>query len=107
MLCSDSQSVLAQMFTASSTTVQFFLLGRLNLPYALWYGSIGFIGSIIGKLVINALVKRYKKSAYIIVCIVVFLALGCWAMMVEGVGQMAVAFRNHQYFEVTNFCDAK
>jgi uncharacterized membrane protein YfcA len=94
------------LFTAASTTLQFYLLGRLNVPTALWYASAAFIGSIIGKLFINALVKRYKKTTYIILCVVIFLGIGCWAMLIEGVGEMVTSFRQHEYFEIASFCSS-
>eukprot|EP01094_Clydonella_sp_ATCC50884_P002093 TRINITY_DN11604_c0_g1_i1.p1 TRINITY_DN11604_c0_g1~~TRINITY_DN11604_c0_g1_i1.p1 ORF type:complete len:486 (+),score=139.06 TRINITY_DN11604_c0_g1_i1:122-1579(+) len=92
------------LFTSSSTTLQYLILGRLNVAYAVWYGLMGFVGSLIGKIFINALVKRYKKSAYIILCVAVFLGLGTIALMTEGTVDMVLSYRDATLFAFSSIC---
>eukprot|EP00007_Cunea_sp_BSH-02190019_P008149 CAMPEP_0174233258 /NCGR_PEP_ID=MMETSP0417-20130205/3343_1 /TAXON_ID=242541 /ORGANISM="Mayorella sp, Strain BSH-02190019" /LENGTH=570 /DNA_ID=CAMNT_0015311435 /DNA_START=144 /DNA_END=1852 /DNA_ORIENTATION=+ len=62
------------IFTSSSTTIQFLVLGRLPLDYALWYFCVGFVAAVGGHLLVAQMLKRYKKQSY-----VAFLLGGCIA----------------------------
>jgi len=54
------------LFTASSTTIQYLIVARLEVDYAAWYGGIAFFSCLIGHYVINAATKGSKNSAYIV-----------------------------------------
>jgi hypothetical protein len=92
------------MLTASSTMLQFIILQRLNFQYAAWYGSIGFLGSVVGKLAINKLVKKYGKTAYIIICVAVFLALGNYALWIYGWSELVIEWMKGDYFVLHDIC---
>lgn len=45
------------LFTSSSTSLQYALLGMLRLDYALWEFGYGFVGALIGQFAIASLLK--------------------------------------------------
>lgn len=45
------------LFTASSTTIQFSVLGMLQYDYAIYYGIAGFFGALSGQFGVSALLK--------------------------------------------------
>ena len=53
-----ASSATCVLFTSSSTTIQFFVLDRINLLYALLFGSVNVFASIFGQL----LIKKWGKS---------------------------------------------
>lgn len=53
------------MFTSSSTTAQFVILGKLPLGYAAWYFVVGILAAITGNMGVSYMVKKYRKQSYI------------------------------------------
>lgn len=45
------------LFTASSTTIQFSVLGMLKYDYAIYYGIAGFFGALSGQFGVALLLK--------------------------------------------------
>ncbi|KAJ0401901.1 hypothetical protein P43SY_003518 [Pythium insidiosum] len=54
------------LFTSSATTIQFIVLGTLSVKHALWHGLVGFAGGVIGQFGLSYLIKKYRKSAFVI-----------------------------------------
>lgn len=48
------------MFTSSSTTAQFVILGKLPLGYAVWYFVVGVLAAITGNMGVSYMVKKYQ-----------------------------------------------
>jgi len=53
------------MFTASSTSTQFLILGRLTFQYAFWYAGVGFVCAAVSNRGVQYMVKKYKKESYV------------------------------------------
>lgn len=58
------------LFTSTSTTLQFAILGRLPWDYALFYGALCFVSSLTGNYLVAAMMRKYKKSSYVILLMV-------------------------------------
>lgn len=50
------------MYTSSCTSMQFLILGRLKINYAIWYWIVGFFSAIVGQLGLGYFVRKYKKQ---------------------------------------------
>jgi len=72
------------LFTASSTSIQFIILGLMPYDYALWYFCWGFAATFVGNLYINHLVKKYKKQAIIILLLTIVIGLSAILLAVSG-----------------------
>jgi uncharacterized membrane protein YfcA len=55
------------LFTASSTTIQYLIVDRLQVDYAGWFCAIAFVSCLTGHYMINAATKGAKNSAVIII----------------------------------------
>jgi len=51
----------SKLFNASAITLQYSLIGAVNWQFALWYGSVSFVGALIGQLALSALIRRTGK----------------------------------------------
>jgi len=71
------------LFTSSAATVSYLLFNSLNLQFACILFPIGFVSTLIGKTSLDALVKYYGRSSYIVICIAVVIGLSTVAMGVE------------------------
>lgn len=53
------------LFTSSATSIQFMILGKLPLNYAVWYFFVGVFAAVVGQLALAAIIKKYKKQSYV------------------------------------------
>jgi uncharacterized membrane protein YfcA len=63
------------LFTSSSTSIQFIILGMMNLDYGLVCTIASTIGSFIGTIVIQRIIKRTKKNSYLIFALTIVLGI--------------------------------
>ena len=76
------------VFTSSSTTIQFLILGRITPLIALWYGVLGFLGGYVGNRFVKYLVNRYKRQSYIAFIIGISIVLSTIAMAVVQISSL-------------------
>ena len=57
------------LFTAASATLQFAMLGDLRPAYATVLFFAGLVGTILGQMVISALIKRWNRQSIIVLII--------------------------------------
>ena len=72
------------IFTSSSTTFQFLVMGQLQVDYALFFCLIGFVGGAIGNTAVGYLVKKYKKTWFVVALLSAVLALSTFLMGYAG-----------------------
>jgi len=53
------------LFTSWSTTLQFWMLGRIDITHACLFGSCAFVGGLLGQLLFLKLVTRYKRQSLV------------------------------------------
>ena len=89
------------IFTASSSSIQYALLGRLSSLFGFYGGLAGFGGGLVGQLVVTHLVTKHKKQS-----ILVFMLAGitiCSAIAIVVV-QAATGGLSDTSFHPTDLC---
>jgi uncharacterized membrane protein YfcA len=87
------------MFTASSTSTQFLILGRITFTYAFWYCGVGLCAAAVANLGVAELVRRYRKESYVTFIIGTAIGLSVIAMT-----STLLASANKLSFAFHNFC---
>lgn len=77
------------LFTASSTTVQFLIMGQLTVDYAIFFGLIGCLSAAVGNTVVSWLVKKYKKTYFLVFMLAVTIGLSTVLMGYTGMRREA------------------
>jgi uncharacterized membrane protein YfcA len=54
------------IFTASSSTLQYALLGKLSNTYAPYFALAGFGGGLVGQKVVSHLVTKHRKQSLLV-----------------------------------------
>lgn len=54
------------LFTSSSTSSQFIVMGAMDLKEAVWFTIFSSVGSLIGNIVIYRLIQKYKKPSLLV-----------------------------------------
>lgn len=85
------------LFTSSATTAQFLALGVLPWQYALWFCANGFLCALFGQFVVGILIKKYKKTAFIIFAIGGFCIISVLCMGGYGIWNVITQFKHHFY----------
>ena len=83
-LVSSATSSLMVLFSASAATFSFAVSGRLNYQYALVYGCLCAVASIIGVAVISASVRRSGRGSQIVFTLALIIATGALMQAVFG-----------------------
>lgn len=65
-LISTASSNALVVFTSSSSTIQFAIMGKLNLKYSVYCLIIAILGSIFGSFSINFIVRFTGRASYIV-----------------------------------------
>jgi uncharacterized membrane protein YfcA len=74
-IVSTATSNFLVLFTSSSTSIQFILLGMMNLDYGIACTFASTIGSFIGTILIQRLLQRTKRNSYLIFTLALVLGI--------------------------------
>ena len=55
--------------TSFTATTSFIVYGQMNYLYVSVFGLVGFVSTVIGQLVMQALLAKYSRNSYIVYCI--------------------------------------
>eukprot|EP00656_Telonema_subtile_P010638 TRINITY_DN1515_c0_g1_i4.p1 TRINITY_DN1515_c0_g1~~TRINITY_DN1515_c0_g1_i4.p1 ORF type:complete len:173 (-),score=44.21 TRINITY_DN1515_c0_g1_i4:252-770(-) len=69
------------LVTASSSTLQFVLIGKLPLFYALMMGAMGAFGSLLGVGLLDCIVSRTKRANLFIIVVITGILVVSAALM--------------------------
>jgi uncharacterized membrane protein YfcA len=85
------------LFTASSTTLQFFVLGMLPADYGLWLGLLGFASSALGQTLVKAAVKKTGRASLVIFLIASIIAVSTVLLFFIGAANVYHDVVNQQH----------
>ncbi|XP_028802247.1 sulfite exporter TauE/SafE family protein 3-like isoform X2 [Neltuma alba] len=106
----SATATLGMAFSASISVVQYYLLNRFPVPYALYLTTVAAISAYLGQYVIDKLVRLFGRASLIIfvVAFTVFvsaIALGkCPARSGVGVSDMIEKIQQNEYMGFDDFC---
>ena len=84
---STATTVTMIVITSSTVAFLYVIIGLVPLGYALFYSVICLLGSLVGKIQIDAYVKRHKRSSLLILilaCIISLASVGVATNMIIG-----------------------
>jgi uncharacterized membrane protein YfcA len=74
-LVSTATSNFLVLFTSSSTSLQFILLGMMNFDYGIACTIASTVGSFIGTIIIQKLIQKTKRNSYLIFTLALVLGI--------------------------------
>eukprot|EP00292_Cryptomonas_paramecium_P005859 CAMPEP_0113712894 /NCGR_PEP_ID=MMETSP0038_2-20120614/31659_1 /TAXON_ID=2898 /ORGANISM="Cryptomonas paramecium" /LENGTH=395 /DNA_ID=CAMNT_0000639499 /DNA_START=425 /DNA_END=1609 /DNA_ORIENTATION=+ /assembly_acc=CAM_ASM_000170 len=83
-LAATATSGFTVLFTASSTTLQFLIMGQLQADYAIVFCLVGLTGGGVGSSVVGWLVQKYHKTWFIVAVLAAVLFLSAALMGYSG-----------------------
>jgi len=92
------------LFTSLAAIIQFSILGRIITDYAIWFGIIGFLCSLLGQAFLTRLVKKYQKTSFIVFCISAIIAVSTILLITIGVMDIVADIKAGQTFGFNSPC---
>ncbi len=81
-------SAMAVLLTSSSATLQYLLLGYLNLDYTFYFMGIGIVGTVIGQTVVSYCIKLYGRKSLIVFSVAAIMGGAALLMGIDGILQV-------------------
>merc|ERR1712154_39133 len=81
-------SAMAVLITSSSATLQFVLLGYLELDYSFYFMLIGALGTFLGQTVVTFCIKQYCRKSLIVFSVSAIMGSATILMGIDGVLQL-------------------
>ena len=76
------------LFTASSTSLQYLIIGRVPWQSALVFFAAGFLGALVGQAGLAYLVKKYRRQSYVTLLLGVTIAGSGIALLVINIVEL-------------------
>ena len=103
-LVSSATSSVMVLFSASAATFSFAVSGRLNHQYALVYGGVCAVASIIGVAVISTSVRRSGKGSRIVFTLALIIATGAVMQALFGGAAAVRDIRTGRHVSFSSLC---
>merc|ERR1712182_164473 len=93
------------LVTASSSAAQFVLMGKLPIMYALFFAVIGGVGTGVGQIAVERLIKRLNSTSIIVFGISAVICTSTIAMGFTGIRAIARIAEVGGNMGLRNLCD--
>ena len=96
------------LFTSSSTTVQFLLLGVLQLDFAFFFAGFCVVAAVIGKVVFSPYITKHNKKSWILYCLGTVIGVSCVLTTYQGIVKIMDQIENgsNYSFSIDAVCEA-
>ena len=85
---SSATSTIMVLFMSSANVGQFIVFGMLDLPYALFYGTAGILGAIVGTKGAKSILDRTGRASYLVFFLAAILLASGVLMAGAGIPQI-------------------
>jgi len=73
------------LFTSVAAIIQFTILDRMIPDYSIWFAVLGFACSLLGQFLLTRIVKKYRKTSLIVLCVAAVIALSTVLLVTIGI----------------------
>ena len=89
------------VFTSSASAIQYIILGRIEVAEGLSGFATGLVGAVVGQKVVNHLLKKYKRQAFLIYLLAALTLISALCIVGVDIGE---GFGSSS-FHVAELCD--
>ncbi|XP_028802305.1 sulfite exporter TauE/SafE family protein 3-like [Neltuma alba] len=100
----SATATLGMTYSASISTVEYYLLNRFPVPYALYLTFVATIAAYIGQDIIDRLVTRFGRASLIIFVLAFTVFVSAFALGGVGVSDMVQKIQRNEYMGFEDFC---
>ncbi|KAI3468248.1 hypothetical protein Pfo_024911 [Paulownia fortunei] len=101
---SSATATFAMMFSSSMSVVEYYLLKRFPVPYALYFVAVATVAAFIGQHVVRKLIIVMGRASIIIFILSFTIFVSAISLGGVGISNMIVKIQRHEYMGFENLC---
>ncbi|KAL6846294.1 hypothetical protein ACP4OV_023742 [Aristida adscensionis] len=101
---SSATATFAMMFSSSMSVVEYYLLNRFPVPYAVYFIVVAFIAAIIGQHVVRKLINWLGRASLIIFILAFMIFVSAISLGGVGISNMIHKIERHEYMGFEDLC---
>lgn len=101
---SSATATFAMMFSSSMSVVEYYLLNRFPVPYALFFTVVAFFAAIIGQHIVRKLINWLGRASLIIFILSFMIFVSAISLGGVGISNMIDKIARHEYMGFENIC---
>ncbi|CAL9079604.1 unnamed protein product [Musa textilis] len=101
----SATATFVMMFSSSLSVVEFYLLKRFPIPYALYLISVSVLAGFWGQFFVRKLVKILRRASIIVFILSSVIFASALTMGVVGTEKSITMIKNHEYMGFLSFCE--
>ncbi|XP_050265328.1 sulfite exporter TauE/SafE family protein 3-like isoform X2 [Quercus robur] len=102
---SSATATFAMTFSSSMSVVEYYLLNRFPVPYALYFAAVATIAAFIGQHVVRKLIILFGRASLIIFILAFTIFVSAISLGGVGVSNMIGKIQQHEYMGFENLCN--
>ncbi|XP_057460175.1 sulfite exporter TauE/SafE family protein 4-like [Actinidia eriantha] len=103
----SATATFVMMFSSSLSVVEFYLLKRFPIPYALYLIAVSILAGFWGQFFIRKLITFLKRASLIVFILSAVIFASALTMGVIGIETSIVMIQNHEFMGFLGFCSSQ
>ncbi|OWM82479.1 hypothetical protein CDL15_Pgr002054 [Punica granatum] len=103
----SATATFVMMYSSSLSVVEFYLLKRFPIPYALYLMSVSILAGFWGQFFVRKLITILKRASLIVFILSGVIFASALTMGVIGIEKSIVMIQNHEFMGFLNFCSSQ
>jgi len=101
---SSATATFAMTFSSSMSVVEYYLLKRFPVPYALYFTAVATVSALIGQHVVRKLIILLGRASLIIFILASMIFVSAISLGGVGISNMIGKIEKHEYMGFENLC---
>ncbi|KAJ8480131.1 hypothetical protein OPV22_023858 [Ensete ventricosum] len=101
---SSATATFAMTFSSSMSVVEYYLLKRFPIPYALYFVAVALVAAFVGQHVVKRLIEILGRASLIIFILAFTIFVSAISLGGVGVSNMVQSIQHHEYMGFENLC---
>ncbi|KAK6119523.1 hypothetical protein DH2020_046734 [Rehmannia glutinosa] len=101
---SSATATFAMMFSSSMSVVEYYLLKRFPVPYAMYFVAVATVAAFIGQHVVRKMIIVMGRASIIIFILAFTIFVSAISLGGVGISNMIGKFQRHEYMGFENLC---
>ncbi|EOY29674.1 Sulfite exporter TauE/SafE family protein [Theobroma cacao] len=101
---SSATATFAMTFSSSMSVVEYYLLKRFPVPYALYFTAVATIAALIGQHIVRKLIIVFGRASLIIFILAFTIFVSAVSLGGVGISNMIGKIERHEYMGFENLC---
>ncbi|URE10949.1 hypothetical protein MUK42_23089 [Musa troglodytarum] len=101
---SSATATFAMTFSSSMSVVEYYLLKRFPIPYALYFVAVALIAALVGQHIVKRLIEILGRASLIIFILAFTIFVSAISLGGVGISNMVQKIQHHEYMGFDNLC---